>query len=50
MELSTTDEACTAKRQLDNLQLFNDGSMLNVYFSANERINFQNSNSGGMGD
>ena len=44
------DSAYAAKRNLNDFLLFGDGTRMNIYFSNLDRINFQNNNSGGMGN
>ena len=49
VEMESGESAERAKEELNNYTIFEDGSKLNVFFSNLETINFQNSNSGGVG-
>lgn len=48
VEFSSTEEAIEAKRNLNDFQLFNDGTRMNIYFSSNDTVKFQNNNVGGI--
>lgn len=48
--MDTIISATNAKNKLNNTKILEDGSKMNVYFSSLAKLNFQNSNSGGIGN
>ena len=46
--MDSIGSAIEAKKMLDNYQIFDDGSCLNVFFSNLNQLTFNNNNSGGV--